>query len=140
MSASRDYDPSANLEKIKAQVMWMNSADDFINPPDLGIAEREVKRLKNGQIYFDSRERTNARPWHAHLRRDLEGPPGRTAGESQRTDRSAGSSAAEGERRAANASLPGPYAAIISKPPMIPRFFWKLVDMNSCSRNVTGIK
>jgi homoserine O-acetyltransferase len=28
--------------------MWINSADDFINPPELGIAERESKRLKNG--------------------------------------------------------------------------------------------
>jgi homoserine O-acetyltransferase/O-succinyltransferase len=29
-------------------VMWINSADDFINPPELGIAEKESKRLKNG--------------------------------------------------------------------------------------------
>ncbi len=50
VNASRNYDPSANLEKIKAPVMWVNSADDFINPPELGIAEREVKRLKNGKF------------------------------------------------------------------------------------------
>ena len=30
--------------------MWINSADDFINPPELGIAEREAKRLKNGRF------------------------------------------------------------------------------------------
>jgi homoserine O-acetyltransferase len=50
VNASRNYDPSPQLEKITARVMWMNSADDFINPPELGIAERESKRLKNGQF------------------------------------------------------------------------------------------
>jgi len=39
VGASRDYDPSGKLEDIKAPTMWVNSADDFINPPDLGIAE-----------------------------------------------------------------------------------------------------
>jgi homoserine O-acetyltransferase/O-succinyltransferase len=46
--ASRDYDPSAHLEDISVPVMWINSADDFINPPELGIAERLSKRLKRG--------------------------------------------------------------------------------------------
>jgi homoserine O-acetyltransferase len=48
VAASRDYDPSKDLEKIAVPVMWINSADDMINPPELGIAEREVKRLKQG--------------------------------------------------------------------------------------------
>jgi len=48
VDSSRDYDPSADLAKIEAHVMWVNSADDFINPPELGIAEREVKKLKHG--------------------------------------------------------------------------------------------
>jgi homoserine O-acetyltransferase/O-succinyltransferase len=48
VNASRNYDPSPQLEKISAPVMWINSADDFINPPELGIAEKESKRLKNG--------------------------------------------------------------------------------------------
>jgi homoserine O-acetyltransferase len=48
VNASRNYDPSAQLAKITAAVMWINSADDFINPPELGIAERESKRLKKG--------------------------------------------------------------------------------------------
>ncbi|HTQ14554.1 MAG TPA: alpha/beta fold hydrolase [Rhizomicrobium sp.] len=39
VAASRDYDPSAELDKIQAPVTWVNSADDFINPPELGIAE-----------------------------------------------------------------------------------------------------
>ncbi len=48
VNASRNYDPSSRLETIDAPVLWINSADDFINPPELGIAERESKRLKNG--------------------------------------------------------------------------------------------
>jgi homoserine O-acetyltransferase len=50
VGASRDYDPSADLEKIVAPLMWVNSADDFINPAELGIAEREIKRIKNGRF------------------------------------------------------------------------------------------
>lgn len=48
VNASRNYDPSPFLEKISAPVLWVNSTDDFINPPELGIAEKESKRLKNG--------------------------------------------------------------------------------------------
>jgi homoserine O-acetyltransferase len=50
VSASRNYDPSPLLEKISAPVMYVNSGDDFINPPELGIAEREIKRVKKGQF------------------------------------------------------------------------------------------
>jgi len=45
LNASRNYDPQPGLEKIRARVMYVNSADDFINPPELGIAEREIKRV-----------------------------------------------------------------------------------------------
>jgi homoserine O-acetyltransferase len=48
--ASRDYGPSPGLERITAPVMWVNSADDFSDPPELGIAEREVKRLNKGRF------------------------------------------------------------------------------------------
>jgi homoserine O-acetyltransferase len=48
VDSSRNYDPSGNLDKIVAPVMWVNSADDFINPPELGIAEAEVKKIKHG--------------------------------------------------------------------------------------------
>ena len=50
VNASRNYDPSSKLEAITAPVMFVNSADDFINPPELGIAEREIKRVKNGKF------------------------------------------------------------------------------------------
>jgi homoserine O-acetyltransferase/O-succinyltransferase len=46
VTASWNYGPSAQLEKIAVPVMFVNSADDFINPPELGIAEREIKRVK----------------------------------------------------------------------------------------------
>ena len=50
VNASRNYDPSPLLEKITVPVMFVNTADDFINPPELGIAEREIKRVKHGRF------------------------------------------------------------------------------------------
>ena len=50
VNASRNYDPSPNLEKIIAPVMYINSADDFINPPELPMAEREIKKVKNARF------------------------------------------------------------------------------------------
>jgi homoserine O-acetyltransferase len=49
-NASRNYDPSPNLERITAPVLWINSADDFINPPELGIAEKMAKRMPNARF------------------------------------------------------------------------------------------
>ena len=48
--ASRNYDPSPRLESITAPFLAINSADDFINPPELGIMEREIKRVKHGRF------------------------------------------------------------------------------------------
>jgi homoserine O-acetyltransferase/O-succinyltransferase len=50
VTSSRNYDPSGGLEKITVPVMFVNSADDFINPPELGIAEKEIKRVKRGKF------------------------------------------------------------------------------------------
>jgi len=50
VNASRNYDPSPGLEKIRARVMYVNSADDFINPPELGIAEREIRRVAGAKF------------------------------------------------------------------------------------------
>jgi homoserine O-acetyltransferase len=46
--ASADYDPSSNLEKIRARVLAINSADDLVNPPELGLMERLIKRVPRG--------------------------------------------------------------------------------------------
>src|SRR3954471_11221301 len=47
--ASRDYDPSKDLEKVIAPVLAINSADDFVNPPELGLMEKLMPRVKNGR-------------------------------------------------------------------------------------------
>ncbi len=80
VSASRNYDPSAQLEKILAPVMWINSADDFINPPELTMAQTEVKRLKTGRFIlvpasletYGHGTHTQAEVWQAYLKELLE--------------------------------------------------------------------
>jgi homoserine O-acetyltransferase len=47
--SSRDYDPGPALESIRAPLIAVNTADDLINPPDLGILEREIKRVPHGK-------------------------------------------------------------------------------------------
>lgn len=49
VEASHDYDPAPGLEKIKVPLLAINSADDLINPPDQGILEREIGRVKRGR-------------------------------------------------------------------------------------------
>jgi homoserine O-acetyltransferase/O-succinyltransferase len=49
LEASHDYDPGPGLEKIRAPLLAINSADDLINPPELGILEREIKRVPKGR-------------------------------------------------------------------------------------------
>jgi homoserine O-acetyltransferase/O-succinyltransferase len=49
LEASHDYDPGPNLEKIHAPLLAINSADDMINPPELGILEQEIKRVPHGR-------------------------------------------------------------------------------------------
>ena len=50
LNASRNYNPEPKLQTIKAPVLWINSADDYINPPELGIAERLVKSISRGRF------------------------------------------------------------------------------------------
>lgn len=50
LDASRNYNPEPNLEKIRARVIAVNAADDIINPPDVGIMETLIKRLKRGRF------------------------------------------------------------------------------------------
>jgi homoserine O-acetyltransferase len=49
LDASRDYDPGPDLEKIRVPLLAINSADDLINPPELQILEREIKRVPSGR-------------------------------------------------------------------------------------------
>jgi homoserine O-acetyltransferase len=67
VGASRDYDPSASLERITAPLIQVNSADDFINPPELAIAEREIKRMKNGRfVLLPASDQTHGHGTHSY--------------------------------------------------------------------------
>jgi len=80
VNASRNYDPSVKLETVTAPVMFVNSADDFINPPELGIAEREIKRVKRGKFVlipasaqtFGHGTHTHAAIWQQYLKELME--------------------------------------------------------------------
>ena len=50
VNASRNYDPSPHLDRITVPVLWINSTDDYINPPELGIAEKMVKQMPNARF------------------------------------------------------------------------------------------
>jgi homoserine O-acetyltransferase len=73
--ASRDYDPAPDLEKIEAELLAVNSADDQVNPPELGILEQAIRRMKRGRalvIPIDEttrghRTHSEAALWHHHL-------------------------------------------------------------------------
>jgi homoserine O-acetyltransferase len=73
--ASRDYDPAPELESIRAPLVAVNSADDEVNPPELGLMERNIARVRDGRyvlLPIDERTRghgTHSRPelWQEHL-------------------------------------------------------------------------
>jgi homoserine O-acetyltransferase len=75
VESSRDYDPGPGLEKIRALLLAINFADDLINPPELGILEREVKRVPRGKaVVIPESEQTRghgthtlAAVWKQHL-------------------------------------------------------------------------
>jgi homoserine O-acetyltransferase/O-succinyltransferase len=65
LEASHDYDPGPNLEKIRASLLAINSADDLINPPELGILEREIKRVPHGRaIVIPTSDKTRGHGSH----------------------------------------------------------------------------
>lgn len=82
LESSRDYDPGPALEKIQAPLLAVNSADDLVNPPELGILEREIKRVPHGRaivIPFSDRTRghgshTVAALWKDQLAELLKSP------------------------------------------------------------------
>jgi len=85
VDASRNYNPEPDLEKITAPLVWVNSGDDFINPPELGIAEKLMPRVKHGRyVLVPASDRTHGHGTHtwaefwkdelAALLKDSEGP------------------------------------------------------------------
>jgi len=75
VSASEDYDPAPRLEQIRAPLLAINFADDLINPPELGILEREIRRVPAGKavvVPFSAETaghgtHTLAKVWEQHL-------------------------------------------------------------------------
>jgi len=90
--SSRDYDPSAGLERIEAALLAINSADDERNPPETGITERALKRMKNGRLYLiPASENTRghattgmAKFWSQQLQQLLQTAPRRTTENARR--------------------------------------------------------
>ncbi|MGB5817050.1 MAG: alpha/beta fold hydrolase [Thermoanaerobaculia bacterium] len=64
--SSRDYNPSPHLERIEAPLLAINSADDQVNPPELGILEREIQRVPHGRaIVLPITEETRGHGTHS---------------------------------------------------------------------------
>ena len=84
-SSSGDYNPSPGLERIKAAVLAINAADDERNPPETGVMDAEMKRVKNGKLYLIPASADtaghgttgNARWYKAQLAEVLNGPAAR---------------------------------------------------------------
>ena len=68
--SSRDYNASPGLERIQAALLAINAADDERNPPETGIMERELKRVKRRPPLSHPCERGHARPRH-HRHREV---------------------------------------------------------------------
>ena len=83
--SSGDYDPSPSLERIRSPLLAINSADDERNPPELGIMERELKRVKNARLFLipaseDTRGHGTtgmAKFWKLELKQFLDAAPAR---------------------------------------------------------------
>ncbi|HEY3067921.1 MAG TPA: alpha/beta fold hydrolase [Methylomirabilota bacterium] len=81
--SSRDYDAAAGLERIQATLLAINAADDERNPPELGVLDREIKRVKNGRVLLiPASEETSghgttgqAKFWKQHLAELLQSAP-----------------------------------------------------------------
>jgi homoserine O-acetyltransferase len=84
--ASHDYDPSAGMEKIEATLLAINAADDERNPPETGVTDAAIKRIRNGRLYLipassDTRGHLttgNAAFYKAQLQELLQTAPQRT--------------------------------------------------------------
>jgi homoserine O-acetyltransferase/O-succinyltransferase len=64
--ASRDYDPATKLERISAPVLAINSADDLVNPPELGLMQALMPRVKQGRyLLIPTSEATRGHGTHS---------------------------------------------------------------------------
>jgi homoserine O-acetyltransferase len=92
VAASHDYDPGPALDSIRVPLVAVNTADDLINPPELGVLEREIKRVRAGRavvIPFSAQTRghgshTIAILWKSELEQLLRDSAGFTVPGAQR--------------------------------------------------------
>ncbi len=92
IESSWDYDPGPGLERIRAPLVAINFADDLINPPELGVLEREIRRVPKGKAVLIPRSdrtrghgtHTLAAVWKDHLVRLLRQTERGDAGEDHR--------------------------------------------------------
>ncbi|MEO5960000.1 MAG: hypothetical protein ABIR80_12860, partial [Opitutaceae bacterium] len=73
IESSSDYDPAPALGRIRARVLAINSADDLIDPPELGILEREIKRVPRGRVVmipYDANSRGHGSHTYPRLWKD----------------------------------------------------------------------
>jgi homoserine O-acetyltransferase len=83
IEASRDYDPAPHLERITAPLLAINFADDLVNPPELGVLEREIRRVPRGEaVVIPANDETHGHRghswpilWREHLARLLDRLP-----------------------------------------------------------------
>ena len=67
VDASRNYNPEPKLSTITTPVLWINSADDFINPPELDIAQKLVTRMPHARfILIPASMQTYGHGTHTH--------------------------------------------------------------------------
>jgi homoserine O-acetyltransferase len=67
VDASRDYNPEPDLEKITAPLTAINSADDAINPPELGLIDKAIRRVKNGRyVLIPASDQTRGHGTHSY--------------------------------------------------------------------------
>jgi len=65
-NSSRNYNPASNLEKITAAVLAINSADDVVNPPELGLMEKLMPRVKRGRyVLIPTSDQTRGHGTHS---------------------------------------------------------------------------
>jgi homoserine O-acetyltransferase len=75
IESTMDYDPSPVLDKIKARLLAINFADDAVNPPELGVLEAGVARIKGARSIVvpagpksqGHQSASNAAVWKGHL-------------------------------------------------------------------------
>jgi homoserine O-acetyltransferase/O-succinyltransferase len=79
IESSKDYDPGPGLRSIKAPLLAINFEDDLINPPEVGILEREIRHVDRGRAVTVPRSDRTRGHGTPHARARVEAAPGRVS-------------------------------------------------------------